>query len=92
MKLPNLEIQHDGNLPIKLTTEQRTALKGYVWVSINCQGVEAYMKAYICSVTVYDLLLGLRWMATEGTDEDSHGQEDVEHNRDGRKRANGPNV
>lgn len=28
----------------------------------------------------------------EGTDEDSHGQGDVEHNGDGRKRANGSSV
>lgn len=61
MKIPKLEVQHDGNLPVTLATDHRTTLRDYVYVPINCQGVEAYMKAYVCPVTVYDLLLGLRW-------------------------------
>lgn len=59
--MPRLEVLHDGNLPVTLATDHRTTLRDYVWISISCQGLEAYMKVYVCPVTVYDLLLGLRW-------------------------------
>ncbi len=56
-----MKIKHDENLSMTLTIDHKTTLKKYVWISINCQEVEIYMKIYVCLIIVYDLLLGLRW-------------------------------
>ncbi len=55
------KIKKNENLSITLTINHRTTLKKYVWIAINCQEVKTYMKAYVCSIIVYDLLLELRW-------------------------------
>jgi hypothetical protein len=61
IKILKLKIRHDENLSMTLITNLRITWRDYVWIFINCQRVEIYMKTYVCSITVYDLLLSLRW-------------------------------
>ncbi len=61
IKISKLKIQHDENLSMTLVTDLRIILRDYVWILINCQRVETYMKTYVCSIIVYDLLLSLKW-------------------------------
>ncbi len=60
-KISLMKIKKNENLSIILITNHKTILKEYVWIIINCQEVKIYMKVYVCSMIVYDLLLELRW-------------------------------
>ncbi len=56
-----MKIKKNENLFVILATNHRTTLKKYVWIVITCQEVKIYMKIYVCSIIVYDLLLELKW-------------------------------
>jgi hypothetical protein len=81
-KLFNLKIQHDENLSMILNTDHKIILRDDVWMSINCHEIEVYMKTYVCSVIVYDLLLKLRWHAR--ANEHKYEKENLEHHENRR--------
>jgi hypothetical protein len=56
-KMSIIKIKRDENLSITLFTNHRIILKEYVWITINCEDIEVYVKTYVCSMTVYDLLV-----------------------------------
>jgi hypothetical protein len=61
MKLSQLKVKHDENLSITFVIDHKITLKNYVWISINCREMKIRIKAYVCSIIVYNLLLELRW-------------------------------
>jgi hypothetical protein len=55
-------IRTDGYIRISLANDFVTTLREYVLVSVNVEGIEAVIKAWLIDVEVYDLLLRVSWL------------------------------
>lgn len=59
---PRPKIFSDSRIKVSLANDSVTVLSEYVKISVNVQGVEAVVRAWLVDVGVYDLLLGVPWV------------------------------